>query len=350
MLAMVGAAIASHQLTPYAVVLTAAALAITGTSGLRGLPLIALLGALLWTAYVAAPYVEGHAAALESEIGAVSNILGQNVGGRLHGSPGHTTVVHLRLLATALLWGVAGVGLARRRRAGAPVLGLAAASLAAFPLLLVQSYGGEALLRVSLFATPFLAFLAASAFVDAERGRPSPRGWAALTLLAGALVVAFPITRYGNERMDYYTPEEISAVQRLYDIAPKGSVLVAASDALPWKYKAYAEYDYRLLTGLDRRDVVRDFAPRNDDVSIDIGSRNVRLLLQQVRTRMRVHPGQRSYFIVTRAQEADLDLMSPWRRHALADLVQVLERSGDFRVAFANREATIFELRQPSGS
>jgi hypothetical protein len=343
-LLMIAAVVPSHQLTPFALALTTGALVGVGWCRLRGLPVIILIITLLWMVYMAVIFVAGHIGAIVDQVGALNQILGENLGGRLHGSRGHALIVHLRLAVTAVLWLAAGAGLLRRARTGKPVIGVAALALAPFPLLLIQPYGGEVLLRIGLFSLPFMALLAASLCMAPGAREMSWRGTALLALLGGLLVATFPFTRFGNERMDYYSRNEVAAVRELYRIAPRGSVLVSASDALPWRFRGYADYDYRFLTGLDRRKFAARGLPADDDISIDLGTPDRALLLRQVTRRMRVGPGQRSFLIITRSQKADLDMTSPWRRGVLEHVQRVLLTSSHFRVVLNRPDATILEL------
>ena len=159
---------ASHQFTPFAMTSATAALVLVGWSRLRTLPLGIVMITLLWAAYMAATYLSGHLHSLVSEVGAVNSTVNANVGGRLHGSAGHELIVKLRLITTALLWAVATLGFLRRARSGHLNVALLALAISAFPLLALQSYGGEAILRIALVTMPFMAFSAACAFVPGD--------------------------------------------------------------------------------------------------------------------------------------------------------------------------------------
>jgi hypothetical protein len=293
-LVVAAAVVASHQLTPFALVLATAVLVLVGWCSIRTLPVIVLLGALLWMGYAAVGYLSGNSGNLLQGLGAVTSIFTQNVGQRLDGSPGHGQVVMLRLVVTAALWSAAAVGVLRLYRVGRPAaLRIAAVGLAPFPLLALQSYGGEALMRVALFALPVVAVLIAVALIgptgDAQRtGR---RRRLALAAVAGALLVAtFPVTRYGNEAMDWYSPEEVSGVRFLYDAAPPGAVLVAVTDALPWKSTGYGDYEYRMLVSDERRIPATGPVPAADE-SVDLDA-DPDLVVQQVLARAGGEPGR----------------------------------------------------------
>ena len=246
---VMAAVVGSHQLTPFAMVAAVTALVLIEWCGLRTLPVALLLIALLWTSYLATTYLDGHLSTLAQDVGDVDASLDRNVAGRLRGSEGHELVVRLRVAAAALLWLAAGLGFLRSARWGNARPAVAVLAVAPIPLLALQSYGGEVVLRIALFALPFIAFLAASLFVPAAKTPMSIKALALLACFATVLVMLFPFTRYGNERMDYYSPAELAGVRALHRLAPHGSLLVGGTDALPWRYTDYTDYVYVPLTG-----------------------------------------------------------------------------------------------------
>jgi hypothetical protein len=117
-------------------------------------------------------------------------------------------------------------------------------ALAPFALVPLQAYGGEIVIRAYLFGLPFVAVLVASLFPL----RPSPRrGVAALALMSALLLVALLFTRYGNERINLFTPGEVGVVERLYERAPPGAVLVAPNPQLPWRAEDAGVYREKTL-------------------------------------------------------------------------------------------------------
>jgi hypothetical protein len=329
-------------------VLTTAALVVLGWCRVRTLPLIILIGTGLWVSSMASAYMAVHGELLEGQLGAIASILGQNVGERLQGSSGHEQIVLLRLAVTAALWVLAAVGFLRLARSDRPAAtGLGVVALAPFPLLVMQSYGGEALLRVGLFALPFMSFLAACALVGPHgfrrRSRPPAVALLASGLAAVLLLTTFPLTRYGNERMDWYSPDEVNAVLQLYRLSPRGSVLVAVTDALPWRSTAYADRDYRLLITPERVPFATGPVPGKTE-SVDVGSYDRNMVIDQVLSRMAAPSGTPAYVVLTRSQGAELELMGPWPPGALERLDETLRASGFFTPVIENGDAVVFQL------
>jgi hypothetical protein len=276
--------------------------------------------AVSWLLFMAVPFLKGHAAELTSEVGSVSGAVGKNVAERVQGSAGHLFVVRIRLLFTAGLWGLAGLGALRQWRSRRLDLRIVLLAVAPAPLLVAQPYGGEMLLRVFMFSLPFTSFLAATALLPGDkRGLPTPALAGVLTVVLGA----FLVSRYGNERMDQFTSQELAAVDQLYEIVPPGGLLLAASGNLPWKDRAYEGYDYLTAVQLARTTP----APQ---------------IVDAVEDAMRRRPA--SALIVTRAQRASIELLGTLPATVLEELEQHVATSDRFRVAYANADARIFVL------
>src|SRR5207302_10780486 len=124
----------------------------------------------------------------------------------------------------------------RRHRAGPArrswlrVLLLAAAPI---PAVAANSYGGEIIFRVFLFALPFMAIAGAAVFFPSQRTGTSR--WTALALGATCLALAagFCVGNFGQEAIDYFTPGEVAASAWLYRTAPPGTQIVAANSDFP---------------------------------------------------------------------------------------------------------------------
>lgn len=317
------AMVPSHQLTPFAVVAATVALVVARQCRTRALPL--LLGAVLvaWITLMTEPYLAGRIHELLGQVGDVAGSADSNIAERLTGSPDHLFIVRVRLAMTVGLWVLAALGGLRRIRHGRKDLAIGALALAPFPLLGLQSYGGEMLLRVYLFALPFIAALAAAAFLPSE-DRERSRLWAAaMAAILLVLPAGFLLSRYGNDRVNLFTSEEVATVRRLYQIAPRGAQLIAATGNLPWRSQSYDDYKYRTLIRIEKD---RDRAePRLED------------LLSVVRGRPSC-----SYIIITRAERAYIDLLGVWPRGSFSRFEADLRSSPLFEVIFENADGAIF--------
>ena len=316
----------SHQLTPFATILSVTALVAVRRCTARGLPVLMTVILVTWLGFMTVAYLKSHLPGVTEGLGDVSKNAGDSVGKRLRGTPEHLFVLRVRLMFTAGLWGLAFFGALRRLRHGHRDLAYGALALAPFSVMGMQSYGGESLLRVYLFALPFVAFFVAAFFLPSVRsaltwGKTAVVGFCVLAILAG-----FVVARYGNERANQYSSSEIEAIDHLYAIAPKGSVLLAGSENVPWQSRHYAEYRHLPLTVLEEH--YQQPLPRLEDV--------VSLLPNR--------PGGKDLFVlITRAQKAHVELLGVWPPGTLEKLETELVTSPLFRVVFLNRDAIIFE-------
>jgi hypothetical protein len=324
------AVVMGHQLTPFAILVCVAALVALAGLSTRGLPLLMVVLTTVWLSYGAKTYLDGHAGVLLDPIDAFGENLHANVGARLAGSPEHVVIVRLRLAFTALIWGLSVAGMVRRFGSGRFDVALIAIAIAPVLLPVIQPYGGEMLLRVFYFVLPAAAFFVAGlVFPRLDRGR-RPLAYVTAAGLASVLMVGFLFARYGNERLDYFTPGDVAAVERLYDVAPPGAVLYAGSANLPWQNKAYELYDYRNVVGLD---------------SWGDGRPRPQALLDEMKIKARGRP---LYVIITRSTRIRAALLDG-DPGALGALAATLRRSPGIREIYARGGASIFTIRPASG-
>ena len=345
------ASVASHQLTPYAIFLAVTLLVVTGHCRARGLPL--LLGVILvaWTIFVARGYIDGHLEKIAQGSG-LGQSAAANVTQRLAGSEQHVLVVRERLMLSGWVWLLALLGAIYRFRTRHHDQVAGVLAISPIPLFLLP-YGGEVLLRLYFFMLPFVAFFAAALFVPdrSERvwaavGRRFPARRARDTVVFGVvsiiLLVASFVARYGNERMDFYTPDETAAVQELYRIAPLGSYLMAETNYLPWKYQ---DYEWNKSDPADRR---HRYISLEQEWSLD-PSRSTRDMFTWAAETLRANatlkrpPG---YLILTRSQRAHEEILGGLAASTMDDFEMVLLRSNKFRLVYANADARIY-ARKP---
>lgn len=318
----------SHQLTPFFTLGAIMALVVFNRCSLRGLPV--LLGVILvtWLSYMAVTYMAGHFAHVTGHVGEVGTSVGANVTKRLQGSPDHMVVIYIRLVMTVAIWGLAVLGGIRRLRSGRWDITYALLAFAPFPVMALQSYGGEMVLRVYLFALPFMVFFAAAFFFPVPWIKTSWRTVIMMVLVSLGLLAGFVFSRYGNERMDYMTVEEEAALSYLYEIAEPRSLLVAATPNLPWKFAGYGEQRYKVLT----KEVL------SGDVDAIVAA-------------IQKEKHTQAYLILTRSQEAHAELFYSVKPADWGKLLIKLTESGKFVNVFSNEASDIYLLvEKKSGS
>jgi hypothetical protein len=200
-------------------------------------------------------------------------------------------------------------------------------TIAAFPAAAANSYGGEIIFRVFLFAVPFLAVAGAAAFFPHPgAGRPVRAGLAlAATLLA--LVTGFSLGNYGSEQMNYFSPAEVAAAGWLYQTAPAGAQVIAANSNFPWAFVHYNWYSYTFL-----------------DTPPSLGQDVLRAPVSAMARLMEPGRSPASYLILTRGQAAEIYLTAEWPAGAFSRLTHALLTSSRFRVVYHNTDAMILQL------
>ena len=311
----------SHQLSPWLVIFAVTVLVLVGRAPSRWLPVAMGVMAAAWVVFGAAPYLEGHFSTVAGPVGSVGSNVHQNLGSRFEGNHGHLLVVRIRSLFTVAIGALAVYGALRIRRSGGSLRTIGLLAFVPFLTLGAQTYGGELLLRTYFFSLPFLALAGAAALAPAY-ARPAFAKRAVATGILLATTVVFLVARYGNEKMDAYTKQEVAAVNFLYSKAPAGSHMVSANDNLPWKFEHYADYTYYQLPGS----------------SIATGS-----VTRALRV-MRAAP-RSSYLILSRSESAQGQLFDGWRPDTLSKFRAAIIRSGRFRIIFQNADSTLFKLR-----
>lgn len=319
--ATITAAIASsHQLTPFALVASLAALVIFGLSRLRWLPVLVALIVGVWLSYMTVDFLSGHLGKLISDVGQAEAIATSSVTRRVSGSAGHVAIVQFRLVFTVVIWVLAAAGVLARRRRGAADVAMVLLAVIPFGLLALQSYGGEILLRVYLFSLPFASFLVA-ALVFSTATRATLR--TAVVIAVGGFVLGSGLlfARYGNERLDYVSPQDLAAVDRAYELLGDSGLIVRANYNDPVGYRGYEQYRYfqaqnAVLTG------------------------NIQLMSRYLRTRS---PGD-AVLLLTRSQLARLELFASFTAPEWDRLVERLRNSRQFTELYANSDAVIFGI------
>lgn len=358
------AAVASHQLTPFAILLSVTALVALGQCTARGLPLLMALMVVVWVIFVAQGYLSGHISQLVGLAGDITKATSANVTSRLSGSQDHLAVVKVRLALSAGLWLLALLGGIRRFRAGradhvAAVLGLV-------PILLFATdpYGGEMLMRIYFFMLPFGAFFATAAVLPSAAAparqqpvpsgdsgplpaglgllRASPSAWmracvapATFGVIAAVLLGACTVARYGNDRLDYFPPAELTAMRVLYRLAEPGSTLAVERPYLPWKFQAYEQHKYVSIVNLLSQQHHPSPAQALGQIAKDL------LAVPE-------HPA--GYLVLTRSQHVYAEMLGgapTWSY--LSKFERLLRRSDEFALVYSNRDAQIY-LRLPEHS
>jgi len=316
------AMVPSHQLTPLATLAAISALVFFNRCSVLTLPLILGLLVATWIFYMATPYFSGHMSSVSAPVGSVASNISVNLTERFRGSPGHIFVNYTRVVMSFAFWTFAFLGGLRRFRNGYRDWGHVLVALTPFPLIAMQAYGGELLLRIYLYSVVFMSFLAAALFFPKPKLGRRIYSYVALFIVSLIMLGGFLVTRYGNERMMYFTTKEVSAVKYLYKTAAPGSQFIALAGEVPWRYQDYRKYRYttakpRMVWDTDINELVRIMA----DPKIPA-----------------------SYLILTRSQQAAGELFIGWPPGTWENFEQALLDSHKFKALYKNEDSVIYVL------
>jgi hypothetical protein len=314
----------SHPLTPGLTIASVLALTIFRRCKPFWLPLVMILMSVLWLLFMTEAYLAGHLVAIVSDIGHLGGAINANVTSRVvAGNPEHALIAELRIVMTLCIWGLGFVGAVLRLRKGYRDFTSVLLAVAPFPLFVVQTYGGEMLMRIYLFTLPFMAFFAASIFYSLSYKRPSLWLKVATVPLCLVFLGGFLFTRYGNERMDYMTNAEVAGVRHLYAIAPLGSLFVAGWDGTPWQFEDYEQYSNYALSD-------------DPHLSDAVAHKNVHAIVQFIDT----VNAPRVYVIFTRSQKATAQALG-LPPNTLDQLQQMMLTSRKFVSIYSTADAQI---------
>ena len=341
----------SHQITPFLAMVVLAGLVLFRQ--LRGwyLPAAAAVTMAAWALTVGAGELEANTRSLVDSFGRpISNAeetfqktATTAASQQIISQAGRAVVVLLALLSA--------VGLFRlwRRNAVNPPLLIMAATPAALPF--ATEFGGEAIFRVFLFAVPAMALLGAAAIdpgvpkVDYSQVRRNrdPRvvdePWPVLRTI-GAFVVSvvllsgFVTAYYGKDQQYYFTQEEIDASAWVSERARPGSLLIEGSRNYPSQFLNYDHFTYVAIA--------REPEESQEEVLAD-PARKLTAWLDN-------DDYADAYLLITRSQKNDVDISGPMPEGSIDDIEQALRASPNFRVAFQNRDAVVFELAKGHGT
>ena len=361
LIAVFAFSVGSHPITPFFVLLSVTALTLFGRITPRWLPLLLAAMILGWDFTAAMPYLAGHLGADLASFGNFQVVASTNVTNRLAaGSSAHQFVSHVRILATASIWGLAMLGALLRWRGnsmwaagnGAWGKGSLFSHDVTFLLLVIapgflviaQPYGGEMAMRYYLFTLPIVSFFAAAAFrtrVTFDRGvvgrlsrrvasKPVPVAAPAIAAACLLLLGAFLFARYGNERADYFTYDEANAVAYLYEVAPPHSLLLQGWTGTPWRYEDLELYNYsQLYTGHGQ---AAAFEAHDIGGILDMAS-NAK------------YPS--AYVIFSRSQKAQAQMFAGVPPSAFTAVEGALLASGKFTLIYSNPDAEILAYVHP---
>ncbi|MFY1652945.1 hypothetical protein ACN27J_18905 [Solwaraspora sp. WMMB762] len=330
---VVAALVVTHQLTPITLVVALLWFVLAGGTRMRTLWLSAAAMFVGWFSYGATGFWTGHLADLLGDLGRLGSTVSSGVGERIVGDPLYQQMQFTRIAWTGLLGlgGVVGWWLIRRRRIATLAAGLAATPAG---LLLVQSYGGEVIIRCALYASPFLAPLAAVGLARVGQAVLRPLPYRRAPMVAGALrlgavlatlMVTFAmltLTRGLNVSFERVSAEQVAQARALIASAPDGARIGTVEAVGPLPLGGFARLDPEPVPLPGCRGQLRD------------------CLLDQVGPDGASGP---DFVYVTGGQEAAGRLRSGLAVGWTGQIIDVLLSTGGYRVVVRSAEVTVLE-------
>jgi hypothetical protein len=319
LIALLAAIVPGHQLTPFALLGALSVLVVFRMTWLRALPVLLAVMIGTWISYMTVPFLTGHIGGLLAQVGSTEAVATENVAARVQGSVDHMMVVYIRLAATLVVWSLAGLGVLRRIRRGRWDLGAILLAGAPIGLFFLQSYGGEMLQRIYLFSLPFMTFFVAALFFP-DRARTGRTTNLALAATLALFIVALMFTKFGNERVDLMTADELAGMNVLHEMAPVRSSIIVVNNNSPIRGQRVEEYR---------------FHSASYPVSIGDTDRIVHVMR---------HVRQPAFLVLSRAQQGWAELMEGMPPGDWEAVEADLGARRELRIVYENPDTIIYRL------
>ncbi len=234
----------THQITPIATIVVLAALRFTRVIRVAW-PLVAIvLFSLAWMFGPAQDFVLDNINGVVNELGGVEANLENNLVAAEFFNDTQLRISQISRLLSALIAGIAALGLWRRIHLRTPVKWVIVAAGAPTLLVLLSSYGGEVLFRAYLFALPFGAFLAASLWFPRASDAPSRLAMVVLGVVLLGLTSTLLVADFGADNRQVFSDAEVAAAEFVFSNAREGALIVEGSRDYPRQHRFYELFQY----------------------------------------------------------------------------------------------------------
>jgi hypothetical protein len=328
--------VASHQLTPYMLLVSIALLMLTGV--IRPWWMLAAMTTITLAYFAANFSFIQHNYGVFTSIDPFNNAQGQ--GATLSRTPtaGKTFNTNVELLLIAVLWLGSLCATIRLLRVGLLIRALPFVVLAMSPFFVLfgQNYGGEASLRIILFSSPWCVALISWGLATIAR---RPLRWALTMSLAVGFTALFVPSFLGQEELNTITPAEVNASEWFYEHARPGSVLVLAAPGFPFRYGA----TYPEFLGPEG-DANPNLLTEPVFVGHQLGTPQVPYIAERIREYSRY-----GYIAFDKDETTYAEVFRVTPPGALAHLETAVAKSRIFRLWYMNKDVRIYQLVEPRG-
>lgn len=334
----------SHQLTSFVLAGFLVVMALSGRLWPRWLPWLVFVPALVWFSLGARDFWQGQLHMIIGEAGNIFSSVDESVGARFVGDATRTAILSLRVAMTVAVGVLALCGWWTRRRRGVNSWVLLVLAGLPFGMIIVQSYGGEVLVRCFLFALPFAALSGAFALerllatkttpgtapitapLAASAHPPHSRSWRARVVLVSVILTLFGLctvaARGGNDAYTSFSRADVATVEQAYQRALPGQTIAALSaDPTPMDFARVGEVD---------QVSVESSCPGLVDVAACV---------------RRLAP---EYLVVTPTQDTYGQIFYGKPRYWTTDMVTDLVDSGSYRIVFQDNGSRLLVADRPT--
>lgn len=327
------AIVATHQLTPFMLTVSLAALAVTRRTSLFWAPIALVALIIVWTVTGAAGFMSDaqHWSGSLGDI--VKNMFASGVGLIVPTDRQQSLAASFPKYLTLLVWSCALLGAIKATREGNPPVRAGLLAVAPLSLKLVHAYGGEMILRAYFFSLPFAVALAVNLAIP--KGRRLSRSHAiGLGVVSAVVSIGFIASYYGNERLARVLPENVRISERLYSEAPRSAAFVGVSVySLPYPLKG--DYpNYAIVSLLDRH--------------LDVGGRLAPQDLASIKDLV-VRERRPAAYLILSSQEASFrtarDIVTPERYATFGTAVKT---SSDWRLFARDGSIEVYIFNNPA--
>jgi hypothetical protein len=321
--------VSSHQLTPFITILTVGLLVCFQRCRTRLLPVVMIVMVGCWLLFVGGSEIHQELWETLDSFGKVTTNVTSNLVDVEQAPASQQFVSFIARLLTVGVWLLALEGMIQLWRMRRWNLPFTLAAIAPFLMLLGSAYGGEIIFRVYFFALPFMAYFMAGVLFASTDDRYHWRTFCLNLLLSVLLLTGFMVAYYGKEQMYHFSRAEVDAGSYVQNIAVPNTLLIEGSRNYPSRFHNYEYFTYVAIS--------REPAEAQKAIDADpVGSMK----------RWMSNPDYAAaYLIITRSQKAEMKLNpETLPQGALERMEQALTASPDFRIIFANEDATVFAL------
>ena len=336
-------AVSGHPLTPFMTITTIAALLVFKKVKARDLMILMMVLLVAWLAYMSITYIERANLAIFGSIGQFFNNVDNNLIDNSTSSTGRIFISQITRVTTVGIWGLAFLGGLRRLLNGYWDLMLAIVAGAPFLLLAMQSYGGEMIFRAYLFSLPGMAFFVAALLYPGLKRGPTWRTALLVMVTSTLLMGSILYTYYGNERINQMSKYEVETLERLYETAPQGSLIMTGSANSPTRFNDYTQFWHHHLNDLPEF-WAGDWWEYKEDVTFTEADLNV------LRDFMADDKFSNAYLIISTPQKRYVAAFNVEQADYLDRLEAAMRQSPLFEVDYETNGVTVYVLSEASGS